>query len=607
MKGSKVQIMKRTLGTTRAVLTAVTLWASGLHAATFVVSNNTDSGPGSLRQAILDANAGGGGTIDLTGVTGTITLGTNLPTITTSVNLLGPGTNALTISASNAYVAFTMQAGTSNTMANLAIADGSARFIGPPAPVNDKASGIRNFGSLKLQGCLLRDCFGNGTSGGAIYNSGSLEMDSCLITHCGAKNVPSGVYGGGIYNAGQLTMKGCTCEFCVGENGGGLFTQGGSTLLTQCIIASCGTDNQGDAGAIYHNGGQLTLVACVISNNAASYIGGGILSTSSLAMTNTTIVHNSSFQGGGGGLYFARSANATASCFNCTISGNGCGSGLGGGGIRNLQTLTLVNCTISGNSCLIDLPAYEGGGGIENFNLLNMTNCTVSGNASQSQEAAFPSHGGGILNQTNALAFLVDCTVVSNTAASAMGIENAAGKVYTQNSIIANNGVDFSGILSSQGYNLIGNTNGCALEGEFGGNQYGVDPLLGPLQNNGGPTLTHALLLGSPAIDAGPANSAPFFDQRGAPRPFGAADDIGAFEFGTAPSHHIALLTPSPSGCLQVKMAGTPGFIYMVQRASAPSGPWTPLSVITADAEGAGICLDPTPPSDRAFYRTVFP
>jgi CSLREA domain-containing protein len=96
---------------------------------------------------------------------------------------------------------------------------------------------------------------------------------------------------------------------------------------------------------------------------------------------------------------------------------------------------------------------------------------------------------------------------------------------------------DCSGSLASLGYNLVQNLNGCSLTGTPTGNQTGLDPKLGPLANNGGPTFTHALLSDSPAIDKGnPAapgssNSAcAATDQRGIARPQGAACDIGAFE-----------------------------------------------------------------------------
>jgi len=92
-------------------------------------------------------------------------------------------------------------------------------------------------------------------------------------------------------------------------------------------------------------------------------------------------------------------------------------------------------------------------------------------------------------------------------------------------------GPSFFGMLTSQGFNLIQDVSGCTILGDSTGNLLGADPELGPLQNNGGPTYTHALLPGSPAIDAGTNVGAPRTDQRGVSRPQGASTDIGAFEF----------------------------------------------------------------------------
>jgi hypothetical protein len=157
-----------------------------------------------------------------------------------------------------------------------------------------------------------------------------------------------------------------------------------------------------------------------------------------------------------------------------------------------------------------------------------MFNCTISENLG--------SRGAGIWGT----AYLNHCTVVSNEVYypgyEGDGVE---GDVRAQNCIFGGNvSNDISGVLTSDGYNLIQNTNGCRIVGDQTGNIYGSDPLLGPLQDNGGPTRTHALLPGSPAIDAGSSGGLTT-DQRGVPRPYdvpgvpNVADgsDIGAFEW----------------------------------------------------------------------------
>ena len=278
----------------------------------------------------------------------------------------------------------------------------------------------------------------------------------------------------------------------------------------------------------------------------------------------------------------------------------------GGGAMKNFGYTVMENCAVTGNSIY-----SADGAGIYNGGKLWLTNCTFSGNTNGYQNS--PAGGGAIFNTgTNATLYMTDCTVVSNSAGAAgpgAAIQGSGGAtIYAQNCIIANNrSNDVSGTLISQGHNLIRNTNGCVLTGDVTGNLYGVDPLVGPLQNNGGLTLTHALLAGSPAIDAGPANAAPYFDQRGVPRPSGAADDIGAFEYGAVPGAALLSLKPTGDGCFNVNFAGIAGFNYTIQRAPSPSGPWSPVASAMAGADGTGVCLDTNAPATAAFYRTVYP
>jgi hypothetical protein len=167
-----------------------------------------------------------------------------------------------------------------------------------------------------------------------------------------------------------------------------------------------------------------------------------------------------------------------------------------------------------------------------------MVNCTVSGNE------ALAGQGGGIWSASNSLV-LRNCTVAGNTAGNGGGIAVSSGNVQLANTIVAVNaaadGPDCQGALTSLGFNLIGNAGGCEFataEGDLAGSaESPVDPVLGPLQNNGGATPTRALLLGSPAIDAGNpltpgsgGNACESQDQRGVGRPRGIRCDIGAYE-----------------------------------------------------------------------------
>ena len=179
-----------------------------------------------------------------------------------------------------------------------------------------------------------------------------------------------------------------------------------------------------------------------------------------------------------------------------------------GGGIYNEGFLTINNSIISGNM------AGEGAGIYNNFypfaNLVKLNNSTVSNNAARGGFYG----GGGIWS---------------------------GGIMTLQNTILVGNSSDFAtadciGSIDSLGYNLLGNTSGCIFT-PSNGDLIGVDPMLDLLQNNGGSTFTHALLPGSPAIDAGnPAGCTDqdgnllTTDQRGVARPQGTHCDIGAFE-----------------------------------------------------------------------------
>ncbi|MEI6684524.1 MAG: choice-of-anchor Q domain-containing protein, partial [Planctomycetota bacterium] len=224
----------------------------------------------------------------------------------------------------------------------------------------------------------------------------------------------------------------------------------------------------------------------------------------------------------------------TLTVSNSTISGNTADTG--GGGIFNNGTLTVTNSTLSGNSAVY-------GGGISNNSTLTVFNCTLSSNIASSI-------GGGILNSGNGILTLTSSTLSDNSAAALFNSVSGGGGIFNSsagfigvgivnitNTIIANStsGGDYSGIG-----NIGTNLNNLVEDGSITGTIQ-ADPLLGPLQNNGGPTFTMALGAGSPAIGAGNApisNTTPInsLDQRGFARSY-SAPSIGAYEYnGIAPA-----------------------------------------------------------------------
>ena len=273
--------------------------------------------------------------------------------------------------------------------------------------------------------------------------------------------------------------------------------------------------------------GAKVLAVNVNNSSAVAHISGGAVAAISGLGFNNFVVGFNSYYG------MTVDAGSTLSLASCKVSGfrDTC--------LRNSGTLVLNNSTVSGNS-------GDSGGGIRNYGTTAITNSTLSGNGATT--------GGGIYNQGTLT--LISSTVCSNYVPSASGsggggIRNTVGTVNIGNTLIAGNmtsgatGPDCDGSFTSLGYNLIGKTNsssgfvGGVNEDQVGSIASPLNPKLAPLADNGGLTLTHALLTGSPAIDKGKSFGLAT-DQRGWTRPFdfpgvtsasgGDGSDIGAVE-----------------------------------------------------------------------------
>ena len=316
-------------------------------------------------------------------------------------------------------------------------------------------------------------------------------------------------------------------------NGGGI-SSGATLTISNCAISgnSITADGVEYSGAGIYNVGTMTIVNSTVNNNQALIVGflppfgGGISNDGgTLTIQNTTISENTAAgSGSGGGVYNVGSLTA----INSTIRGNtgSSGGGISGGGA------TIINCTISGNRAVFEGGGIYGGGTI--------SNCTISGNMTTVGHG----RGGGISGSGT----ITNSTFSDNVAIDGGNICATSGPVQLGNTIL-NNGNIFvlgSGTVTSHGYNLSSDNGGGFLNGP--GDQINTDPLLGPLQDNGGPTFTHELLPGSPAIDAGDPNFTPppYYDQRGPVfwRVRNGRIDVGSFEVqaGTTPSP-----TPTPT------------------------------------------------------------
>lgn len=262
---------------------------------------------------------------------------------------------------------------------------------------------------------------------------------------------------------------------------------------------------------IHNSSAQVTLSNITIRNGLAGGVvpnGGGIDNVGTLTINNTTVSGNG-----------ARSTAYRVPAF--------------GGGINNGGTATINNSTISGNSAWCAILTCSsaiggGGGGIANSGTLTINNSTLNGNI-----AGATGRGGGIWNYSGRVT--INNSTISGNGQGGGIWNNSGSSVVLQNSIVASNsGSNCSGTMTSNGYNL-------SSDGSCNFNHTGDlnnhDPLLGPLQNNGGPTQTMALLSGSPAIDAGNPSGCTDgqgqllkTDQRGQPRP--DKEDIGGCDMG---------------------------------------------------------------------------
>lgn len=262
----------------------------------------------------------------------------------------------------------------------------------------------------------------------------------------------------------------------------------------------------------FYPSNNVTLSALTIRNGFGSGNGGGIINNGTLTISNSTVSGNTTTDRCVGQRCFAQ----------------------GGGIYNNKGALTINNSTLSANTVACGGPrchAPSGGGIFNNQGKLNINNSTLSGNTAVLGGAGF---GGGIYTDNNAAVTISNSTIGSNNGG---GIESSA-VVTLQNSIVANNaGGNCIGTMASNGYNVSSDAT-CNFSNS--GDRNGLDPKLGPLQNNGGPTQTMALLPGSPAIDAGNPSGCTDgqghllkTDQRGQPRPDkedSVGCDLGAYE-----------------------------------------------------------------------------
>lgn len=472
-------------------------------AADQVVTDCGDTGGSNqLRAKINTAQSSGGGTITFTCAPTIVLNGTALPAITTSITI--DGGNKITVSGDNASRIFQVNAGAQLTLQNIVLTNGLLTGDGSPA-----------------------------YDGGAIYNEGLL-----ILVHTTIQNSQTGAAnsGGAIVTYGELDLINSTLANNMAGNGGAIYARYAGAKVT--ISTSALHDNKttnttnGFGGAILlWDGATVNITGSNLSSNKAN-MGGAIhnaFADSSITIDSSQLNNNTATQSGGGIL----NGGGTATLTDDLLSGNH--ADVSGGGIYNeSSTLILTGVTVAGNSA-------DAGGGVLNYRATaTLTNVTLSENSAV--------RGGGFDNFYFGIATLINVTFANNTATTAGGIHNEEEhrpQLYLTNVLLSNgtSGANcrFDTLPSSSNLNL-SSDNSCS----FGGGRDNVNVLLGPLKNNGGLTPTHLPALSplSPAIDDGTPSNAPATDQRGIPRPQGAAFDVGAVEVCQTKPANPTLLKP---------------------------------------------------------------
>ncbi|MDX6659146.1 MAG: hypothetical protein QOH62_3939 [Solirubrobacteraceae bacterium] len=548
-------LLRRRRAMAAGALGAAALMAAPAHAATWEVANTDDSGTGSLRQAILDANGNGNAdTITFApGLSGVIALTSGALSITENQDLTitGPGRDVLAISG-----------------------DANGDDVGDSQIFN---IGTPQGNTVAISGLTLTRGFVSGGNGGAINDSGGAAL---AISDSAITNSTSDQNGGGIYAGGDLTLSASTISGNVAVNGGGVsasstgkYSNGSVDTISDSTIShnqATGTASYNGGGGIYQEGSTLTLARSTISGNTATSSGGGLLANPMYGLTvdASSVKGNAAAHGGGMALRAGTSKYAPVRVTESTVSGNQgtYGAGLEVAYVASGNPVTIARSTISGN----DGGANSWGGGIL-FNggiggSARLVDSTVSGNTatagagislgSDNNSPLLDSYSG---KTTGSIDF--DNSTIAGNAATAHG-----GGIYLSQYDSGSPSVKVSGTAGITSTIVAGNTaagTGQDLDrvdtsttGGFDGAfslvqapgdapltqqamLTGIDPQLGSLGDNGGPTATMLPAGTSPVIDQGRSPAKLKVDQRnldrlvdsGLPNAAGGdGTDIGAVE-----------------------------------------------------------------------------
>lgn len=511
---------------------------------TSVTSCDDDGSPGTLRAAVDGASDGD--TIDLTALAcSLITLhGGALMSPVATLTITGPGAEALTIDGNDADRVIE---GSTLNLEGMTLAHGRTAALGGACVQADM---------LALTNTVLSHCVtftANSALGGAALVHGNLTMHHASITGSGA-------------GAGSYAM------------GGAAFVGGSASLYDSTISGNSVQPGQGNAyGGGIAAGGDITLHASTIDGNiaqASAYAayGGGLQSNGgiisilggSVVSGNSARSEQGSAYGGGINAGLAGTTGASVTVRSSTVTGNSASSACGaclvaGGGLQAFDSATLEYSTVSYNEASCDDSASQcstAGGGMAAFgasstSAIQVRNATISANnvIGGSGQGAFAA-GGGLMAVPGLRIVVHNSTIAFNDSSSlgggiAASTSNGTPSELVSTIVAANHSDGGAGdIVGVFGLDLVlAGSNDMVTAADSSvtlpGDTSTDDPLLLPLTtDNGGITATHALAVGSPAIDAGINPDALLMDQRGFshPRVRGAHADIGAYELDDDPS-----------------------------------------------------------------------
>jgi hypothetical protein len=495
-------------------------------------------------EADLRTAMGAGGIVTFA-CEGTITL-TNTVTVTTDTVLDASG-HRVTISGGHAVRVFYVNPNVTFALVNLSVANG----------LNSSGGGIYiDGGTVNATNCTFS---GNAATGPSGTEPGANGADGC---------------GGALYNAGVFNAS--LCSFLHNSAAGGQGWYGWGDIWGS---VDAGHGGAADGGAIFNLGVMAIDRSLFASNSAAAGSGGGGLNgDQSSSGFGAGGPGGAGGDGSGGALFNGGRANVA----NCTFAWN---KGTGGSGGRGGAGSVLFYEYWPGG------PGGTGGsgfGGICDTNgLVNLTNCTVAFNSGSGGNGGAGGSGDPV------------GTPGANGAAGG-GMKTVGGRLI--NTLLATNspGGNCFGRATDGGHNLCSDRT-CAFGAASSIN--GTDPKLGPLTDNGGPTLTMALLPGSPAIDAGDSAAAPPTDQRGFPRPVGANVDIGAYEY-CCPA--VLQVGRAQEGGIDIVISGMRGQ-YCRLLTSATLSNWMPIATNEIGANGTILFHSSVLDGAQRFYRVASP